>query len=771
MINPLTQRASFQRRNQRTWLLKVVRTCALAVALLTLLLPQAVFADAPGAEPRTPKKGGQVNWALGGGNLYALVVGVSKYRDPKIPKLHLADSDAKAFGGFLETQNKVFKEAKVTYLINEKATKSEVEKYLYYTLPKAGKDDTVILFFSGHGAFDPMRPKDFLFLSHDSEPDYLGTTAVKMSGLDFLKGINAERVLIIADACHAGGFSEMKPKTLVPSLNLFLQEAKNSSGKVIITSTKDEQLSWEVPNLKNSVFTHYLLDGLKGSADKDHDGVVTLSEAYQYAYSRTSEATKGHQHPQWEGKISGAFPLSFVGSALPTSELRKGIMDAAKAGNTSKVEQILSFGADVDSRDEENDTPLIVASRFGHEETVRVLLGKGADAGATNNSRADSVSAAAEGGYAKVLRLLVDAGTAVDARNVDGFTPLALASVRGHLDAVRLLLDEGADVKARGNAGETALILAASKGRTKVVELLLKWGAEINATDLDSGTALTHAALNGHADIVTLLLTKGAKIKIKQGGYLAHDVLVSALRGDLDRLKELLALTAQTNTETQAGETALMFACALGHDKVVRLLLSRGAGVNFKARNETTALMLAAASGNSETLRLLLEAGAPVEARDKNGNTALVLAARSGHAGAVKILSADSGSKRLNDDRGAALMAAAEDGHSEVVRALLAAGTDVNAKDKHGNTSLIRASRNGHRDVLKILLERQADTNAKNNQQANALMLAAKNGHKAIVKQLLAAGADSAAEDWEGKTALVMASEKGLKEIVEMLKR
>ncbi|MBI4965377.1 MAG: ankyrin repeat domain-containing protein [Desulfomonile tiedjei] len=751
-------------------LVRVAWKLAVAVALSHLLLLQVVAAETAKAEPKAPVKFKEANLALGGGNLYALMVGVSKYKDPKIPKLLLADKDTKAFGEFLETQNKVFKETKVTYLINEKATKSEIEKYLYYTLPKAGKDDTVILYFSGHGARDPMSSTDFLFLSHDSEPDFLGTTAVKMSGLDFLKRISAERVLIIADACHSGGFSEMKPKGLAP-VELFVQEVKKSTGKVVIHSTKDEQLSWEVPNLKNSVFTHYLIEGLKGNADKDRDGVVTLSEAYEYLDAHTREATKGHQHPQWEGKVSGAFPLSFVGSAVPISELRKGLLDMAKAGNASKVEQTLNTGADVDSRDEENDTPLIVASRFGHDQTVRILLGKGADVGATNNSRADSVSAAAQGGYVKVLRLLVDAGAAVDTRNADGLTPLALASLGGHLDAVKLLLDEGADVKARGNAGETALILAASKGRTKVVKALLKWGAEVNATDLHSGTALSYAALNGYTDIVSLLLAKNAKIKMKRGGYLEHDVVVSALRGDIERLKELLALGGQTNFETQSGESALIFACGLGHDKVVRLLLSRGSGANFVGPNGTTALMLAAASGNTEILRLLLEAGAYVEAGDKNGATALVLAARNGHAEAVRLLSSQTDTRQINDNRGEALIAAAGNGYTEVVKALLATKANVNAKDKQGNTSLICASRNGHKDVVKLLLEKAADTNAKNSQQANALMLAARNGHKGIVKQLLAAGADSAAEDWEGKTALMIASEKGLTDIAEMLKR
>ena len=268
-----------------------------------------------------PKPTSAANLKLQTGELHALVVGVARYQDSKIPTLGLADKDAKSFGEFLESQKKVFKATKVTLLLNEQATKAAVEKHLYYTLHKTGKQDSVVLFFSGHGAYDPLRPKDFLFLTYDAEPDYLGATAVKMSGLEFLKGIEAERVLIIADACYAGGFSKMKPKGVAPAVDRFLKEVRDSSGTAIITSGNEGELSWEVPNLRNSVFTHNLIDGLKGKADVDRDGVVTLTEAYQYAYNLTREGTEGRQHPQLEGKISSPFPLSYIGPPVPRAEV------------------------------------------------------------------------------------------------------------------------------------------------------------------------------------------------------------------------------------------------------------------------------------------------------------------------------------------------------------------------------------------------------------------------------------------------------------------
>ena len=295
-----------------------VTTGRLFFSIVTLLLASAWLLAAPALPRSSLAIAEKVSAALpkspGTGDLYAVVVGVSKYRESKIPRLDNAEKDALAFGEFLNTQNRIFKKTRVIMLTNEKATKSEVEKHLYYTLPKAGKDDTIILFFSGHGAYDPFRPKnkDFLFLTYDTDPDYVGTTAVKMSGLDFLKGIEAERVVIIADACHSGGFSQMRPKAGHPSWQQFLQEARNSSGTIIITSGRDDQLSWELPNQKQSVFTHNLIEGLKGKADKDHDGVVTLNEAYAYAYNFTRDQTHGRQHPQLEGRITGEIGRAHV---------------------------------------------------------------------------------------------------------------------------------------------------------------------------------------------------------------------------------------------------------------------------------------------------------------------------------------------------------------------------------------------------------------------------------------------------------------------------
>jgi len=246
------------------------------------------------------------------GNLYALIVGVSSYRNATITQLKVSDKDAKDFARFLEGQSGLFKRVNVKLLTNEQATKAAVEESLHYWLRKSGKDDTVLLFFSGHGADDPYHPDKFYFVVHDSDPRNLQGTAINMSGLEFIRPLDSKRVVLIADTCHAGGYSMQGTKRVEPVFQRFLSQFKESQGRIIITSCQPNELSMEKPGLPNSVFTHYLLEGLAGKADSNGDGVVTLKEAYEYVYEKAKEATKGIQHPQFEGRFVGMFPLALA---------------------------------------------------------------------------------------------------------------------------------------------------------------------------------------------------------------------------------------------------------------------------------------------------------------------------------------------------------------------------------------------------------------------------------------------------------------------------
>jgi hypothetical protein len=285
----------------------------MAATLVLLLTCTSVFAAQESSQER---QAGEEIVALPGrtpGDLYALFVGVGKYKHAAVPSLNFPAKDAKDFAAVLETQKHLFKKINVKVLLDEQASKLELEKYLYYQLRKAGKNDTILIFLSGHGAIDPLRPGEFFFLAHEADPEFLEATCLNMSGLRFLKGLDCPRVVLIADSCHAGGFSKHGAKAAVP-YNNFVRDFTASSGKVVISSSRPEEYSLEMPGIKNGVFTHFFLEALSGKGDQDSDCVVTINEAYNYVYSQTKDATKGAQHPQFEGTVEGLFPLAMVAS-------------------------------------------------------------------------------------------------------------------------------------------------------------------------------------------------------------------------------------------------------------------------------------------------------------------------------------------------------------------------------------------------------------------------------------------------------------------------
>ena len=151
--------------------------CVAVVAFFTLIVslhPTAAVATDPDRTTTAAKQSMEAAPAgvpsLPTGDLYAVIVGLSNYKNPKIPPLKLAAKDATDFAKFIETQEQLFRKTKVFLRTNENAAKTELEKYLFYELRQAGKDDTIVLFFSGHGAVDPKRPGEFFFLTYDADP-------------------------------------------------------------------------------------------------------------------------------------------------------------------------------------------------------------------------------------------------------------------------------------------------------------------------------------------------------------------------------------------------------------------------------------------------------------------------------------------------------------------------------------------------------------------------------------------------------------------------
>ena len=98
--------------------------------------------------------------------------------------------------------------------------------------------------------------------------------------------------------------------------DLFLDRLARSRGRAIVTAARASEVSLELPDLGHGLFTHYLLQGLRGAADLDRNGVVELQELYTYLEQQVAQKSRGiggNQHPVMKGEVEGLLPLVKVG--------------------------------------------------------------------------------------------------------------------------------------------------------------------------------------------------------------------------------------------------------------------------------------------------------------------------------------------------------------------------------------------------------------------------------------------------------------------------
>jgi hypothetical protein len=257
---------------------------------------------------------------------WAVVIGVGNYESPGIPKLRYTVSDAEAIYQVL-IGPAGFKKERVLLLTDATERKPTVRNIRWalgtFLSRSARKDDTVLIFFAGHGApeTDPRGlERDGLakyLIPSDADPDDLYSSALPMDELQTVFGrIEAERVVAFLDACYsgaAGGRTFGSQRTRTGSVDdLFLERLTRSKGRVIITASRPTELSIELSELGHGIFTYYLIQGLKGAADFNRDGIVTLQELYGYVeqqVTQKSRAVGGNQHPVMKGELEGGLPL------------------------------------------------------------------------------------------------------------------------------------------------------------------------------------------------------------------------------------------------------------------------------------------------------------------------------------------------------------------------------------------------------------------------------------------------------------------------------
>ncbi|BAZ69463.1 MAG: caspase family protein [Pelatocladus maniniholoensis HA4357-MV3] len=215
-------------------------------------------------------------------NYYALVIGIANYHH--IRPLSKTTNDASDLHETL-IQNG-YSQTNVTILLDQDATKAAISQKLELLASHVKAHDTVIIFFSGHGArlFGGFSSGEYL-CPVEAEINKIKDTCI--SDAEFtnaLRAIHASRLVVFLDSCHSGGVGE--PKDLLYQLEAGLSEKTynhlvQGEGRVIIASCKSDEVSWELPGMRNGLFTYYLLEGIRGKVAKA-DGTVRIFDLFSY---------------------------------------------------------------------------------------------------------------------------------------------------------------------------------------------------------------------------------------------------------------------------------------------------------------------------------------------------------------------------------------------------------------------------------------------------------------------------------------------------------
>jgi ankyrin repeat protein len=193
----------------------------------------------------------------------------------------------------------------------------------------------------------------------------------------------------------------------------------------------------------------------------------------------------------------------------------RALITAAAKGDLASVERLIREGSSVAARDPRGRTALLAATHANHVVVARALIAAGADVNAKDDIQDSPFLYAGAEGHTEILKMTLPTAD-LKSTNRYGGTALIPAAHHGHPEAVRILLGTAIDKDHVNNLGWTALLEAVILGdggpvHTEIVRLLVEAGANPNIADREGVTPLARAKRQGYADMVRILEARGAR--------------------------------------------------------------------------------------------------------------------------------------------------------------------------------------------------------------------------------------------------------------------
>ncbi len=235
------------------------------------------------------------------GTTRAVIVGISEYEDQRIPRLYFAHRDAQAMAEFLLSEaGGSVKPENIKLLANEKATRGEITTAFYWLVGESKAGDRAVIYFSGHGDMENkiMMDQGYL-LAHDAKAsNYMGSGTLPVDMLQkVIQTLSLKldvEVILITDACRAGKLAGSESGGVIATNQGLAQQFAN---EIKILSCEPDQASLESEDWGGGrgLFSYFLIDGLKGLADRNQDLKIELREISRFLEDEVS--SRAEQYP------------------------------------------------------------------------------------------------------------------------------------------------------------------------------------------------------------------------------------------------------------------------------------------------------------------------------------------------------------------------------------------------------------------------------------------------------------------------------------------
>jgi ankyrin repeat protein len=366
--------------------------------------------------------------------------------------------------------------------------------------------------------------------------------------------------------------------------------------------------------------------------------------------------------------------------AVPQARLDQRLRDAAWRNDVPRARSLLERGADVDAKDETEQSAYLIATSEGYLDLLRLTLRHGATVDDKDSWNGTGLIRAAERGHGLVVGELLRAGIDRDHVNRIGYQAIHEAVWLGedtasYATTVRVLAAGGVQLdKVSPSAGLTPLQMARERGYDGLERILRKVTNRAEKP-ADANAALLRAARTGDADAVAVALRAGADIEA---------------RDDHER-------------------TALLLASTYAHVAVADVLVAMGADPDALDDRHDTPWLVTGVTGSVAMLEALLPANPDLTIKNRYGGLSPIPAGERGHVDYIRrVVKTDVDIDHVNDLGWTSMLEAVilgngSEPYQEIIRILLDAGADPSIADRDGVTPLQHAEQRGYDEIADLL--------------------------------------------------------------------